>query len=140
MNISPSKEIDAVIEAPDEGDRNIIQHNMAYIKNLAKMDSVEIHDKVAKPEASATAVFGKNQIHILLKGLLDLDEEKKRLNKEIKKIRKDMEASNKKLSNQGFLEKAPQEVIKKVRGKVESMEIKLEKLEKNLKFFEGIND
>jgi valyl-tRNA synthetase len=140
MNISPSKEIDAVIEAPDKGDSNIIQLNMAYIKNLGKMDSVEIHNNVPKPEASATAVFGKNQIHVLLKGLLDLDEEKKRLKKEIKKIQKDMEASNKKLSNQGFLEKAPQEIINKVRGKVESMEIKLEKLEKNLEFFEAIND
>jgi valyl-tRNA synthetase len=140
MNISPSKNIGVVIEAPDEVDNEIIKRNMAYIKNLAKIDSVEIYAKVPKPEASATAVFGRNQIHVLLKGLLDLDEEKTRLKKEIKKIRKDMETSNKKLSNKGFLEKAPEEIINKVRQKVESMEVKLEKLEKNLDYFEAIND
>ena len=51
-----------------------------------------------------------------------------------------MDASNKKLSNKGFMEKAPDEIVDKVREKVASMKVKLEKLDKYLNFFESIND
>ena len=140
MGIPPSKKVDILIEMPDKKEIDIIHENRGHIRNLARVNSVDIEAKVPKPEASATAVFGKNQVHVLLKGLLDFDEEKKRLRKEIKKIQKDMVVSEKKLSNKGFLEKAPGEIVDKVREKVEFMSIKLEKLEKNLAFFEAIND
>ena len=104
------------------------------------MDDISIGSGVPKPEASATAVFGQNQAHVLLKGLLNFEEERKRLRKEIKKIEKDTELSNRKLSNKGFLEKAPAEIVAEVREKVESLSLKLEKLHQNLLFFEKISD
>ena len=113
---------------------------MAHIKNLAGVDTVTAETSVKKPEASATSVFGQNQVHVLLKGLIDFDEEKKRLKKEIKKIEKEMEGSTKKLSNKGFLDKAPDEIVEKVREKVAVMNEKIDKLTKNLNFFEAIND
>jgi len=51
-----------------------------------------------------------------------------------------MGGSEKKLSKKGFLEKAPDEIIEKVRDKVDLLKAKLEKLEGNLSFFEEIND
>ena len=51
-----------------------------------------------------------------------------------------MEAAEKKLSNRGFLEKAPDDIVEKVREKVESMKNKMEKMENNLKFFTDIDD
>ncbi|MFC1867721.1 valine--tRNA ligase [Thermodesulfobacteriota bacterium] len=140
MNIPPTKKVDILIEVLDMEDIDIIRKNRNYIQDLAKVGSVDIDRKVSKPEASATAVFGQNQVHVLLKGLLDFDEEKKRLRKEIMKIQKDMNVSDKKLSNKGFLDKAPSDVVDKVREKVKSMRAKLEKLENNLSFFEAIND
>jgi len=140
MNIVPSKKVSIMIEMPGTKDMKIVRENIEHIRNLARVDSVDIDTAISKPEASATAVFGQNQVHVLLKGLLDFDEEKKRLRKEIKKIGKEMESSNRKLSNKGFLAKAPAEIVEKVREKVESMTVKLEKLEKNLTFFEAIND
>jgi valyl-tRNA synthetase len=62
------------------------------------------------------------------------------LRKEIKTLSKEMEASAKKLSSKGFLENAPAEIVAGVRDKYESMKAELEKFEKNLKFFESIND
>ncbi|MBW2609392.1 MAG: valine--tRNA ligase [Deltaproteobacteria bacterium] len=140
MNISPSKKVDILIEMPDKKDVEVVRSNIVHIKNLAKVDSLDIDTAVSKPEASATAVFGRNQVHVLLKGLLDFEEEKRRLRKAIKKVQKDMEVSNKKLSNKGFMEKAPDEIVDKVREKVASMKVKLDKLDKNLIFFESIND
>jgi valyl-tRNA synthetase len=140
MNISPSKKVDILIEMPEKKDVDVVRSNIVHIQNLAKIDSLDIDTVVSKPEASATAVFGQNQVHVLLKGLLDFDEEKKRLRKAIKKVQKDMEVANKKLSNKGFMDKAPDEIVDKVREKVASMSVKLDKLENNLNFFESIND
>jgi valyl-tRNA synthetase len=132
--------VDIVIEMPDEEEANVIRQNMVHIQNLGKVESVTLESKVSKPEASATAVFGQNQIHVLLKGLLDFNEERKRLRKEIKKIQKDMEISSKKLSKREFVEKAPPEIVDKVRTKAETMQLKLEKLNHNLEFFESIEE
>ncbi len=140
MNIGPSKKISILIEMPDEEDANVIRQNIVHVQNMARVDSVEIGSGIPKPDASATAVFGKNQVHVLLKGLLDYDEERKRLKKEISRVEKDMGVLDKKLSNQGFLKNAPPEIVDEVRKKVESLGLKLEKLNQNLSFFESIDD
>ena len=140
MNIPPSKKVSVVIDMADKKEADVLHSNLAHILTLAKVDDISIGSGVPKPEASATAVFGQNQAHVLLKGLLNFEEERKRLRKEIKKIEKDTELSNRKLSNKGFLEKAPAEIVAEVREKVESLSLKLEKLNQNLRFFEKISD
>ena len=140
MNITPSQKVNILIEMPDKDDANVIRQNIVHIQNLAKVDSVGIDSSVTKPEASATAVFGQNQIHVLLKGLLDFKEERERLKKQINKIEKEIGISYKKLSKSEFVEKAPPEIVNQVRMKVESMRLKLEKLKQNLNFFESIDD
>jgi valyl-tRNA synthetase len=140
MNISPSKKVDILIEVPDSEEADIIRRNVSHIRNLARVDSASVDIQVAKPEASATAVFGESQVHVLLKGLLDFEDERRRLRKEINKIEKEMEISEKKLSNKQFMEKAPAEIVDKVKQKVDSMRLQLEKLNQNLNFFESVND
>jgi len=140
MNIPPSKDVSIIIDVANEEESDILSRNLAHIQTLAKVDDVSIASGVPKPEASATAVFGQNQVHVLLKGLLNFEEERKRLKKEISKIEKDIESSDKKLSNKNFLEKAPAEIVAKVNEKVETLSLKLEKLNQNLSFFETIDD
>ena len=62
------------------------------------------------------------------------------MKKQIKKIQKDIEAYDKKLSNSSFLEKAPAEIVEDVREKVHVLRVKLEKLNKNLDVFEMNDD
>jgi valyl-tRNA synthetase len=140
MNIHPSKKVDILMDIPDEKDTGIIRSNLSHIRNLIKAGSMEIEKHAVKPEASATTVMGHNQIHVLLKGIIDFEEEKNRIRKEIAKIQKDMEGDARKLSSSAFLENAPPDIVEKVKEKVQSIKIKLEKLDKNLKFFEAIND
>ena len=140
MNIHPSKKVDIHIEMPDDAQREILLSNLGYIKNLARVEQAIIEKALPKPEASATAVFEGNQIHILLKGIIDFGEEKTRINKEINKVKKEIAGSEKKLSNKGFLEKAPEDVIEKVKEKVSTLQTQLKKLEENLSFFEEIDD
>jgi len=139
MSIAPSKKVNIFIEVPDSKDADVIRGNVVYIQNLAGVDSVSVDAMVPKPEASATAVFGRNQVHVLLKGILDFQDERKRLRKQIKKIEKEMETAGKKLANREFRAKAPPEIVDSVRKRVESMNVKLEKLYQSLKFFESID-
>jgi len=139
MNISPSKKVNVVMDISDEEAARILRENLSHIRTLARVQDLSIGHGVPKPEASASAVFGENQVHVLLKGLLNFEEEKRRLSKEIKRIEKDIELSNKKLSKREFLEKAPAEIVLDVKEKVETLSLKLEKYQKNLEFFEKID-
>jgi valyl-tRNA synthetase len=138
MNISPSKKVNILIDAAEKEEADFLSSNLVHIRTLAKVEEATIASGIPKPEASATAVFGQNQIHVLLKGILDFREERKRLEKQIKKIEKDIDGSKRKLSNKGFLKKAPTEIVEEVKEKVETMTLKLEKLNQNLRFFETI--
>jgi len=140
MNISPSKKVNILIDAAEKEEADFLSSNLVHIKSLAKVEDATIASGIPKPEASATAVFGQNQIHVLLKGILDFREERKRLEKQIKKIEKDIEVSKRKLSNRGFLKKAPAEIVEEVTEKVETLTLKLEKLNQNLRFFETISN
>ena len=79
MGIPPGKKVSIVIDVADKEEADVLHRNLAHIQTLAKVDDVIIGYGVPKPEASATAVFGKNQAHVLLKGLLDFEEERKRV-------------------------------------------------------------
>jgi valyl-tRNA synthetase len=138
MNIPPSKRVDVLIEAPDINSHRTILSNLEHILNLAKVQSVKVDFKIPKPEASATAVSGENQVHVLLKGLLDFEQEKNRLKKEINKLLKEIDFSEKKLSNKDFIKKAPEEIIDSVKEKVEVIRLQLEKMNRNLRFFESM--
>jgi valyl-tRNA synthetase len=140
MNIHPSKTVDIIMDILDEKHVEIINNNLGHIRNLTKAGTVVIERHATKPEASATAVMGQDQIHVLLKGIIDFEEEKKRIRKEIAKVLKDMEADDKKLLSPGFLENAPPDIVEKVKDKVAGLKEKMAKLDKNLKFFEAIND
>jgi valyl-tRNA synthetase len=130
--------VDIVIEAPDEHEREILEQNAIHLKNLALVHSAVIAEQVNKPQASATAVFNKNQIHIILKGLIDFKEEANRLRKEIKKIEQELCGHEKKLSNPEFANKAPAEIIANVKEKHDIQKEKLTRLHHHLEFIESI--
>lgn len=138
MGINPSTKLDTLVDIPDTQDAEIVRANAVHVQNLARVESVVIDSNAPKPEASATAVFGENQVHVQLKGLMDFEEEKKRLMKQIKSLEKDIGAADKKLKNKQFLEKAPANIVEEVREKVETMRAKRNKLNQNLKLFESI--
>jgi valyl-tRNA synthetase len=140
MNISPSKQVDVIVEIPDPKDIHVLRQNMIHFQTLAKVGSVEIDTHVSKPEASATAVCGQNQVHVFLKGLLDFEEERRRIQKEIQKVEKEMITSEKKLANKGFMDKAPTDIVEGVREKVASLKNAMDKLNKNLHLFESFHD
>ncbi|CAN2042931.1 Valine--tRNA ligase [Candidatus Magnetomoraceae bacterium gMMP-15] len=132
MNIAPSMTLNVSIQAPDEIVRSIIAQHLDIIINLARLNSFSVQEPGPRPEAAATAVVGKNTVFVSLEGIIDFDQEVKRLEKEIEKLNKELVGINKKLANEDFLSKAPQKVVEKVRGKYAALNEKQKKLQANL--------
>ncbi len=127
MNIPPSKQVNVFIKSSQVGG-----HQIDYIKKLAKVDKLTIDINLTKPKASASAVVKETEIYVPLEGLIDLEVEKNRLQKEISRFEGSLIGINKKLSNEKFVKNAAPEVVEKERIKKKDWEANLNKLKEIL--------
>ncbi len=132
MNIQPSMRIKVLAHTGDEKEKIIIAENKAVIVNLASLESFYFCSADKIPSSCATCVTGNTTCFVSLEGVLDFEKEIKRLEKEIEKNTKELLNVQKRLSNESFLEKAPEEIIDKVKTLVTELEEKNEKLVANL--------
>jgi valyl-tRNA synthetase len=126
MNIPPKKQLPVLLKDCNESDISRIERNRDFLSRLANLESVTVLEGTAP--ASATALVGKMEILIPLEGLIDKDAEIARLNKEVSKLEKLIQQSSGKLNNQGYIAKAPAEVVQKEREKLSEMEQSLSQL------------
>ena len=138
MSIPPKTSVKTVIDVKKPREREILKNNDTYITRLAKVESTDFVSGIEKPESSATYVFGDIQVHVLLEGLINYEDERRRIRKEIKKIERDMALSRKKLENTDFLNQAPPAIVEGVKEKVDLIGLKLERLNQNLTILEGL--
>jgi valyl-tRNA synthetase len=132
MNVPPGKRITAVLDCKNPEISGILAAGEGYVRSLAKVDQLSCGEGVERPSQAATQVAGEVEILLPLAGLIDLDEELKRLEKEIAKVAKDIAMFSKKLSNESFLSKAPADVLEKDRQKLADAEEKAAILRQSL--------
>jgi valyl-tRNA synthetase len=77
-------------------------------------------------------VVDGTEIFIPLEGIIDLDAERKRLEKEIARLQGLVDGIERKLANPSFVDKAPEEVVEKEREKQKNITMNMEKLKTNL--------
>lgn len=124
MNVPMGKKVPLHLY-PKEGYEAVGQQARKYFLNLAKGSSIEVHGiKDARLEKSAMAVNEGFEVYIPIEGLVDIAEEKARLGKELKDLTGEIERIEKKLSNQGFVAKAPQAVIEGEKEKLAMYQVK----------------
>ncbi|MCL4549377.1 MAG: valine--tRNA ligase [Bacteroidetes bacterium] len=124
MNLPPAKSINVFLKTD-----KVTEEQSRYIKSLVKIGELEVDAQLSKPKASASAVVKGCDIFIPLEGLIDLNVERTRIEKEIARISTLLDATGKKLSNEGFVAKAPADVIERERIKMSDWEKSLEKLQ-----------
>jgi len=132
MNVQPALFVEATVQSPDKEIRALIEEHRDLIINLSKLKSLQVTPPGARPASSATSVFSSCTIFVSLKGIIDIALEQARLEKEIARIVKELEGIGKKLTNEDFLQKAPQEVVQKVREKGDGLAEKKSRLQENL--------
>jgi valyl-tRNA synthetase len=112
--------------------REILNANRAMVCTLAGLESLAVHESFQKPQGAVAAVIDGAEIFLPLAGLVDFSEEKKRLEKEIKKVLDDLAFINKKLSNRDYLGRAPQEIIEKEKTRVAGLKEREVRLRDNI--------
>jgi len=131
LNLSPSLELDALIKATNNAE-DVLNENIAYIEKLAKAKDIKIGKEILPPKNAATAIKPAMEIFVPLEGLFDIDAEISRLNKEMGKIEEDIEFIKKKLSNENFMNKAPQAVVEENKNKYNDYLDKLKSIKNNI--------
>ena len=127
MNIPPSKLVEVKLKS------KFIQFDQFdYIDRLARAKSISVSPEMVKPKASASAVTKNAEIYVPLEGLIDLNVERQRLQKEITRLEGSLAGIEKKLSNEKFVNGAPPEVVEKERTKQRDWQQNLGKLKEIL--------
>ena len=136
MNIHPSKKVKLIV-IPNSASSDIkkyLKESEEFIKKLGFGNDLVIQDDLAGIDSNAISVVNEElKIYMPFSELVDLEEEKARLENEKKKLEAEVQRSNKILSNQGFLAKAPKEKIEEEKAKLEKYNKLLEETNERLK-------
>jgi valyl-tRNA synthetase len=117
VNTPLSKKIKLHLKAKDETVLAALKRNEAYITRFCNPDELKMGLDLEAPDKAMTAVVSGVELFLPLEGLINFEEELARLRKELAKWNKEVERVQKKLSNQGFLKKAPENVVAEERAK-----------------------
>jgi valyl-tRNA synthetase len=131
MNCPPGKEVKIIFNGPEQ-DLSFLRAQEAYLRALARVGDTEYSTDAARPKGAATAVVGATNIFMPLGDLINVDEERTRLAKEMRKLEDELARVRKKLANHDFLKKAKEEVVQKEREKAEQYEEKIRTLNLSL--------
>jgi len=118
MNISPAKPISVLLKNPSPLDLQRLEDNRPYLIKLAKLDTIEQLAPNTVAPASATQVIGDMELLVPMLDLIDAEAEIARLTKELDRLSSEVTRLDKKLGNQGFLSKAPANVVEKEQQKL----------------------
>ncbi|NCC94854.1 MAG: valine--tRNA ligase, partial [Opitutae bacterium] len=132
MDVPPAKKISALLDCRDSASLTLMQDAADYIRALARVEELTCGVGLVQPPQAAKQLAGSVEILLPLAGLINLEEEEKRLTKEIAKVQKDVDLFSKKLSNAKFVANAPAEVLEKDRAKLAAAQEKLTLLQASL--------
>ena len=118
MNISPGKTIPLLLADGNASDRERAGKFAAQITFLGRTESPEWLDADTDEPATAAAVVGSLRVLIPLAGLIDLDAEKARLDKELARITMEIAKCEGKLGNARFVDNAPADVVAQERQRL----------------------
>ena len=132
LNVPPGKKSDLYIKVNDPSLSDLLQNHIEYFRSLTRVNNLYTGTDIKKPPLSASTVISGAEIFIPLEGLIDIEVEKKRLNKELTNLTNQLEKVSKKLANSDFLANAPKEIIEREKSKKADYQDRIEKLNKNL--------
>ena len=129
MNVPPSKKAKMLIVTKDPA---IYEQGSHFITRLAYASEVTVGTQAPESLAGMVSVVTHNaNVYMPLAELVDLEKERERIAKEIAKAEENLERIEKKLSNAGFVDKAPEAVVNAEREKAEKMRTLISKLQES---------
>ncbi|MCT3614456.1 valine--tRNA ligase, partial [Lactobacillus acidophilus] len=125
VNAPMSSEIDIMIKLDDLNNKHILDENVDYVENFLHPKKLEVSADIEAPKLAKTAVIPGAQIFVPLTELVNVDEELAKMEKEAKRLEDEVARCEKKLSNKGFVDHAPEAVVNKEKEKMADYESQL---------------
>jgi len=119
VNRPLSKPVNIIIKAKGQAEKDFLTTNKSFIERFCNPESLTIDTNVEKPDEVKTAVVSGAEIFLPLEGLVDFDEEIKRLEEELDKWNSEIQRVEKKLANEKFVQNAPDNIVQAERDKGE---------------------
>jgi valyl-tRNA synthetase len=132
VHVPPSTRVDVVV-IPTPETLELFRAHAEVIRALARIEELVIDPNAPRPKKAVYAISENAEIHLPLVGVVDLKREQERLEKEIQETQRELSQNHRKLANPDFVQKAPQEIVRKVRSRKEQLEDRLERLQEGLR-------
>ena len=132
MDISPGKALPVILDNASERDRDLADRHRVLLQRVGRVESVDVLASGSEPPASATALLGETRLLVPMKGLIDVDAERARLEKQVTRVRADLAKAEAKLGNEKFVNNAPPAVVTQERDRKADFEQQLEALSEQL--------
>lgn len=135
LNVPAKTKQKLIILAENEANKALIEKIKAQFINLASASEVEVENKAdykIEDDGMVKLVFNEFSVYMSLDELMDYDKERARLKEEIKKLESEIKRAEGKLSNKGFVDKAPEAVVNKEKEKLEGYKDLLQKTKESL--------
>ena len=117
MNTPLSKPINIIAKVSDAAHYAILKENESYIARFSNPEEFVYGEDVEAPSDAVTSVITGAEIYLPLAGLINIEDEIARLEKEAEKLQQEVDRVEKKLSNEKFVAKAPVAVVEAERAK-----------------------
>jgi valyl-tRNA synthetase len=140
LNLPPAKRLDILFQAGGPEDRERQSRFNGVLSQLARINSSQWVEEDADTAQCAVALVGDLKVLIPLKGLVDVEEELSRLNRQLEKEHAELKKSEGKLANSRFVENAPGAVVEQERQRLVSHQANVENLHDQIRQLEELRD
>ncbi len=132
MDISPGKPLPVILQNASDEDRRRANDHALLLHRVGRVESVRILDEGVEPPASATALMNDMRLLVPMKGIIDVDAERARLEKQQNKLNADLTRNRAKLDNANFVNNAPADVVTKEKQRSDELQKQLGQLGEQL--------
>jgi valyl-tRNA synthetase len=132
LNVPAGAEVEVLVRTSDGLLTEILKEKDAVILSLVGGRSLRVDPSLAAPDGAARQVLPTGELYVPLAGIIDLAAEAERLRRELQGTEDELQGVLRTLENPRFLERAPQDVVEKERGKRDELERRARRLRENL--------
>ena len=132
MDIPPGRPLPVILENASEADERRAAEHAPLLERVGRVESVTLLAAGEEPPAAATALLDETRLLVPMRGLIDVDAERKRLGKQLQKIQADLDRSRAKLGNPNFVNNAPADVVTKEKQRAADFERQIGQLGEQL--------
>ena len=118
LNVAPGRQVVLLLAGGTTADRARVERFAPSMRFLNRIERIDFLDDAAGAPAAATAVVGELKLLVPLEGLVDLDAERNRLDKELKRVASEIAKCQAKLGNATFVDNAPAAVVDQERHRL----------------------